>query len=105
MELTKEQQIAAFDHAMNEFLEIHDHRIIFETLEQVVHLIDLMDLKGAQKMEFYEPTPKGRIQKEARDKTLSIIKGYLINEMANQAKAMEENADTWKDFIERETDS
>ena len=105
--LTKEQQIEAINETMDKFLEIHDNRVIFETLSDVVHLLDLLDLKSAQKSEFYTPTPKGRIQKETREKTISLIRKYLLNEMANRVKQINqsEEDDIWKDSTKKRTDN
>ena len=78
--ITKEEKDQMkFDEAMEEFLKVHDERIISETFMAVLHLLDIMEIADSEKLEFAELTEKGRYAKEGHDIAIRRIRKQILS--------------------------
>ena len=85
---------SCFDDAINMIEEMyekspelkqHGDIMMFLTLRDVYHLLDLMELSDREKLEFSKTTKTGQIQIEAAEKTYDRIRLHLLDKMKNLA--------------------
>lgn len=83
-----------FDDAINAIEEMYDKSpelkqhgdiMMFLTLRDVYHLLDLMELSDREKLEFRKTTKTGQIQIEAAEKTYDRIRLHLLDKMKRLA--------------------
>jgi hypothetical protein len=72
------------------------HAMIFGTLDDVMHLLDMMELDDARKLEFAKLTEKGENQRFGFEVALKRIRKHLLTAMNAELDAMKEFNDEYE---------
>ena len=75
---------------MKTVLDQFAHIMIFGTLEDVLHLLDMMELDDARKLEFAKLTEKGENQRFGFEVAIKRIRKHLVTAMNGELDAIKE---------------
>lgn len=81
---------AGVDDHFKALMKQHDDIMMVLSIREVLHLLDLMQLKTGMDLEFRKPTAKGKIQLEAQDGTINKIRKSLLDAIVPVIDEIEE---------------